>query len=369
MKRISLIIIFFALFTSFAIGQNYGNTYNPGGSYYQHQGYQSGQGYQQNQGYQQFPTHNISKPAGKLVKHTQKDPKTGLDSGPIQLPANWKVTPNAWISPSGAKAEVRKGSSYASPQYVPQSVDQIIQQELAPKLQQYGAQVKGIVDLPQIAQHNKEVYDLFWKVMPMQDLHQARGIDLVGQDGKPGYIIVQFMITQSQYGAMAHYYMHTLSGESATNFEKDKNSLLYALATAGVNRQAIAMHNQREQQRSQASWAAHNNRMRANQRNFDSWQRTQSDLSSVNDIYFEGWKKRSQIEDRMQSKTVDGIWERETVSNPYGGQSTQVESGYKYYFMNTWGEYIGTNDEFYDPAQDPNMNQVEWKKVKRPSNY
>lgn len=368
MKRISLITFIFALFTSFVMGQYYGNGYNQGSSYYQHQGYQSSQGYQQPQGYQQFPAHNITKPAGKLVQHTMKNPKTGLDSGPVQLPANWKVMEKAWISPSGAKAEVRKGGSYATPQFVPQSVDQIIQQELNPRLQQYGAQIKGIVDLPQIAQHNKAVYDLYWKSMPMQELHQARGIDLIGKDGKPGFIIVHFMLTQSQYGALAHYYMNTLSGESSTNFEKDKNSLLYALATSGVNRQAIALHNQREQQRSQASWSAHNSRMRANQSNFDSWQRTQADLSSVNDIYFDTWKNKNQIENRMQEKTVNGIWERDNVVNPYGGQTTQVKSGYKYYYMNTFGEYIGTNDEFYNPAQDPNMNQVEWKKVKRPSN-
>ena len=368
MKRITLITFIFAIFTSIAYNQNAGNTYNQGMSYYQHQGYQQQQGYQQYQGYQQVPALNITKPAGKLVKHTMKNPETGLDSGPIELPANWKITKMAWVSPNGAKAEVRKGGSYATPQYVPQSVDQIIQQELSPKLQQYGAQVKGIVDLPQLAQHNQAVYSLYWKAMPMQDFHQARGIDLIGDDGKPGFIIVHFTLSQSQYGAIAHYYMNTLSGESTTNFEKDKNSLLYALATAGVNRQAIALHNQREQQKSQASWAAHNSRMRSNQRNFDNWQRTQSDLSSVNDIYFEGWKSRNQIENRMQEKTVNGIWERDNATNPYTRQTMQVQNGYKYYYMNSLGEYFGTNDEFYNPAMDPNMNHVQWKKVNRTQN-
>lgn len=365
MKRTSLIIFIFAIFATITIGQNYGNTYNQGMSYYQHQGYQQNQGYQQYQGQQRFPALNITKPAGKLVKHTAKDPKTGLDSGPVELPANWKVTKMAWISNNGAKAEVRKGASYATPQYVPQSVDQIIQQELSPRLQQYGAQIKGIVDIPQLAQHNQAVYQLFWKAMPSQELHQARGIDLIGKDGKPGFIIVHFTLSQSQYGSFAHYYMNTLSGESTTGFETDKNSLLYALATAGVNRQAIALHNQREQQKSQASWAAHNGRMRANQRNFDNWQRTQSDLSSVNDIYFEGWKRKTQIEDRMQEKTVNGIWESNNAVNPYTGQTMQVQSGYKYYYMNSNGEYFGTNDEFYNPATDPNMNHLQWKRIQQ----
>ncbi len=365
MKRISLITFIFAIFTSIAMGQNYGQTFNPGMSYQQQQGYQQNQGYQ---GYQQFPTFNITKPSGKLTTHTMKDPKTGLNSGPIELPANWKVTQMAWISPSGAKAEVRMGGSYGSPQFVPQSVDQIIQQELAPKLQQYGAQLKGIVDIPQLAQHNREVYSLYWKAMPTQEVHQARGIDVIDKDGKLGFIIIHFTLSQSQYGSFAHYYMNTLSAESTTNYEKDKNSLLYALATAGVNRQAIALHNQKEQQKSQASWAAHNGRMRANQRNFDNWQRTQADLSSVNDIYFEGWKNRNQIENRMQEKTVNGIWERDNATNPYNGQTMQVQSGYKYYYMNSNGEYFGTNDEFYNPAMDPSVNHLQWKKVQRPQN-
>lgn len=362
MKNIHLTLFILAIFNTIAFGQNYGNASQQGNPYYQ------SQAYQQPQAYQQFPAYNITKPAGQLITHTIKNPKTGKISGTVQLPNRWKITDKDWASPNGARAEVRKGGSFTSPQYVPQSVDQIIQQQLNPQLQQYGARVTGIIDLPQIAQHNKAIYDLYWKVMPTQDLHQTRGIELVGKDGKPGIIVVHFLLTQSQYGAFAYYYMHTLSGESATGFQNEKNAFLYALATTGVDRQAVALHNQREQQRSQASWAAHNSRMRANQRNFDGWQKASADLSSVNDIYFETWKNKNQIEDRMQQKTVNGIWEQSNVVNPHNGQTNQVQNGYKYYYVNSYGQYYGTNDEFYNPANDPNVNHMGWKKAQRPNN-
>ena len=109
--------------------------------------------------------------------------------------------------------------------------------------------------------------------------------------------------------------------------------------------------------------------MAANQRSFDGWQKAQKDLSSVNDIYYEGWKSRSASEDVIRRKEIDGIWERETVSNPFYGEERQIESGYKYYYMNQFGEYFGTNDEFYDPARDPNRNNMEWRKVNNPNGY
>ena len=33
--------------------------------------------------------------------------------------------------------------------------------------------------------------------------------------------------------------------------------------------------------------------------------------------------------------------------------------------MNSFGQYIGTNDEFYQPNADPNINNTEWKPIKQ----
>ena len=113
-------------------------------------------------------------------------------------------------------------------------------------------------------------------------------------------VIVHFTFSQSQYGNYAHYYMHTLAANQQ-GYEHAKSVAIYALAKIRVSDQSVAIHNRKEQQKSQASWASHNNRMRANQRNFDGYQKAQADLSSVGDIYFEGWKP-SRVPSKLRKK-------------------------------------------------------------------
>jgi hypothetical protein len=163
------------------------------------------------------------------------------------------------------------------------------------------------------------------------------------------------------------YYMNALSAPPAV-YEQAKKHFLYGLANQKIDPQYLAYYNQQQQQKSQASWNAHRQRMAGRQAAFDSWNRTQQTMNEINDINMQGWRNRNQISDRMQERSVDGIWEREAVTNPYSGQQGKVQSGYNNYYMNQYGEYIGTNDEFYRPNQDPNVNHQEWRKVQRQDN-
>jgi len=55
------------------------------------------------------------------------------------------------------------------------------------------------------------------------------------------------------------------------------------------------------------------------------------------------------------------IMDEETVMHP-NGNSYQIESGYNRTWMNDSGEYIQTDDSFYDP--NANENSWPWTKVK-----
>lgn len=346
MKFATLITICFTFLATVAFGQMGYNQYNSG-----------------NSGYSNHQAEAIPPKGEKTVIRKLIDPKSGIVSAHVPLPLSWKVAGNKWTGPNNSALEVRMGGSFSSQQRNLYHIDQVIQQDLLPQLQNYGVQINNIIDLPQIAMNDKTTFARYWKVAPSRDMHQVKGIEITDpKAGQKGMVIVHFTFSQSQYGSFAHYYMHTLASNQQ-GYEHAKSVAIYALAKVRVSDQSVAIHNRKEQQKSQASWASHNNRMRANQRSFDGYQKAQADLSSVGDIYFEGWKSRNASSDRMQEKAVDGIWEQESVSNPYGGQQGKVESGYKYYYVNTFGQYFGTNDEFYDPAQDPNMNHMEWRKA------
>lgn len=299
---------------------------------------------------------------GKVVMHPIHDAKAGMESGRIPLPAAWKLQSNAWIAPGGGQVQTQRGGSFMSDQRQVNSIDQIIREDLLPRLQQRGYEVLGTSDLPAIALKDQRMYAQYWKVMPSEEHHAAKAIDYRNSNGDLGLVVVHFILSRSQYGNFANYYMHVMETKAA-RFQQTKRELLYGLVNMESNPQYIAAHNQREQQKSQASWSAHNSRMQANQRSFDSFQETQRTLSEVGDIYHEGYMNRSRMNDAGHERTIDGIRGEQAGVNPYGGEPVKVESGYKYYYMNQYGEYIGSNDEFYNPAMDPRVNNQQWQQV------
>ena len=299
---------------------------------------------------------------GKVIMHPIHNPKAGMESGRIPLPAAWKLQSNAWITPDGGQVQSQPGGMFMSHQRQVNSIDQIIREDLLPQLQQRGHQILGTSDLPAIARKDQQMYAQYWKVTPTQDHHAAKAIDYRNSNGDLGLLVVHFTLSRSEYGNFANYYLQVME-TGAARFEQSKRELLYGLANMESNPQYIAAHNRREQQKSQASWSAHNSRMQSNQQSFDRFQQTQRTLSEVGDIYHEGYMNRSRMNDAGHERTIDGIRGEQAGVNPYGGQQVKVESGYKYYYMNQYGEYIGSNDEFSNPATDPRVNNQQWRQV------
>ena len=297
---------------------------------------------------------------GKVIQHKIVDPKTGMTTTLIPLPSNWKITSKGIQGPNGTTAGEAPGG--ALPQGRNHNIDQVISTKIDQLIRQYGAQKLNVINLPEVARNDQKMMSQYWTALPDQKTHEAKGVEVKNQNGRLGLIIVHLMNSRSQYGNFSYYYMHLLEADPSV-YEQAKAEFLYGLANMAHTPEYLAYYNQQEQQKSNASWARHNDKMRRNQANFDAWQKTQQTYSDISDIQHEGWKRRNAINDAGHAKTIDGIWEREAVTNPYSGQQTHVQSGYKYYYMNQFGEYIGSNDEFYNPAQDPNMNHLQWQQV------
>lgn len=307
-------------------------------------------------------------PKDEVIMHPIQDAKTGMVSFYIPLPASWKVSAQGWEGPGQSVVQEQMGGNLNGMQGGIPSMDQLIQYQVLPRFQQAGLQAEGSMDLPEVAAHDQQLIQQYWQAVPTQRICQARGIEYTDQQGRKGLAVLHYMVFRSQYGSFASYYFHTMVTQPQ-RFEQTKKEMLYALANFRINPQYLAAYNQREQQKSQASWAAHNNRMRARQQQFNSWQQTQQTYSDINDINMQGWENRNRAQDRMQDMTVDGIWEREAVTDPYTGQQRKVDAGYDTYHMNQWGEYIGTNDAFYNPNMDPSINNQDWQQARRPNDY
>lgn len=301
---------------------------------------------------------------GEIIMHPITNPQTGMVTGYLPLPSDWKLSGSTWNGPEETVVQEYQGQSFQAYQRRIQSVDQVIREDLLPRLQQSGVQVNNIVDLPEVARNDQAQYAMYWKYAPSQDTHQSKGIEITeASTGTRGLIIVHFTYSRSQMGDMAFYWCHGLSTK-AHRYEQDKQTVIYALANYRPNEQAVAAHNRKEQQRAGVSDAAFQQRMAANQANFQASQRASATLSEISDINHQGYMNRSAMNDRGHQNSINsGVWERNAATNPYSGQEVQLEGGYNYYYMNQFGEYFGTNDANYNPQRDQSLGNQEWRPV------
>ena len=305
----------------------------------------------------------------KIIMHAVRDAKTGMESYRIPLPASWKVSGNKMSGPHDTKVIEFNGKGFTGKMEQLSSVDQVVDRVVIPYLRSQGAQILNTVPLPQIAKKDHEVMAQYWSFAPTRKTQQVKGVEIRDKDGTLGLVIIHFTRMESAYGTNSFYYAHGISA-SDSYYETAKKHLIYGLANLQPNPQAIAMFNQREQQKAGQRSMAFNNRMRNNEIAFQNRQATHRDMvNSVNRSSMETWRNTSGSSDRMQQMTVEGIHGTQTMQDPNTGNRYQVEHGYDHYYMNGDNQYIGTNDHFYNPEMDPNVDHMNWRKMENNRNW
>jgi flagellar biosynthesis GTPase FlhF len=114
----------------------------------------------------------------------------------------------------------------------------------------------------------------------------------------------------------------------------------------------------------------HQRTMAERQASFDAHQRNMADRSAASDASHAAFMNNSARSGTNSSATSSGgqqgflnmINEEETVTHPNGNRY-QVEAGAREYWMDSNGNYIKSNDLFYNPNAYLN-NTMEWAKVK-----
>lgn len=297
----------------------------------------------------------------KSMIHKVVNPQNGMVSNLVPMPSNWKLESNAWKGPQGSEVNFYQGKNFQGNRY--RNANQVLQQVILPQLRKDGIQVDGVIDLPGVTQNNRNTWSKFWKAMPTNDFLEAKGIEMTNPvENEKGLMVVNFFYTASQYGSFSGYYCSILTSKPK-NYEEDKRDVINALANMEMTPEALAAHNQKEQMRSNQSWAAHRQRMANNQALFEAGQAAARTNSEIGDIIHDGYMKRSRMQDAGHQKTIDMIREERPAINPYNGQEFRVQQGYKFYYMNQYGQILPSNDPFFNPENDPRYNQMSWRKV------
>jgi hypothetical protein len=329
---------------------------------------------------QQMATGTAPKGQGGMRTHMVMSPQHGVAIAQVDLPAHWNVqgmqSGNWSVAGPGLTVKSTKpvqfmfstgqlGQFYQANNLAmrpPIAAEQVVVQDLAPRMRQQGYELVGQSAAPGVAQADQRGWDGLYVPGQAQRSCKVTVSEWRRGDSRLAVVLHWYSLANADLVNWG-YYTTELEAPQA-RFEQEKNGLLAGLASrrynpayfAAVNRQAqqreqqsMAQHNA-QMQRQQASWDAHNARMRANQAAFDARQAAHRDMvNGVDNAIMGTWNSTSSTMDRMQDATINGIRGEQNAWNPHTGMQGKVEAGYQNYWVNSDGQYFGTNDVMYDP--------------------
>ncbi len=244
-------------------------------------------------------------------------------------------------------------------------VEQLVQEDFVPWCASQGLEFVRQYEIPEVSRIDKWYNDQLYKAVPSQMEVMAIGTDWKHKNGASYFLLIH-LVVGSGGNQQTWYYTSTGLQAKEAHFEAARKQLIFGLANARYHPEPIMAYNQSEAEKSGRSWAAHNQRMAANQAAFEASQRAFINRSTaINDSIMSGWRERNAASDKAQEQFIDTITERSNVIDPSTGQRYKVASGANQYWMNRNGEYIGVDSPDYNPNFDRLMDQENWEKLKK----
>ncbi len=302
----------------------------------------------------------------------------------LPFPSTWKIVRNhgpnepSIIGPHGTKVFDFPGKSFlftndpsmrqtyqrvGQPLRAMPGIDALVREDLVPWSANLGLRYLRHYEIPELSKIDQWYNDQLFKAVPGKTKVTVIGSDWENQNGEPHFLLTHLVVGSSAGLQTWFYSCNGMQAEKA-HFETVKKQLIFALANGRYNPEQIMAYNQREAQKAGQSWAAHNQRMAANQAAFEASQRAHVNRSNaINDAIMSGWRERNAVSDKAQERFIDTINEKTNVVDPTTGQSFKVDSGSNNYWMNRDGKYISTDHSTYDPNLDELMNRQHWQKL------
>jgi hypothetical protein len=243
-------------------------------------------------------------------------------------------------------------------------IAQLIQKDFVPWAAGQGLEFVRHYEVPEVSRIDKWYNDQLYKAMPSAIEIKAIGSEWKHASGNSFFLLTHLNVSNGGNLQIWSYYSSGLQAEKA-HFETAKKQLLFGLANARYNQEPIMEYNRAEAQRVGKSWEEHNRRMAKNRAAFEASQRAFVNRSSaINESIMRNWNERNAASDKAHEQFVDVIAERTKVIDPSTARIHKVEGFSNQYWMNRDGEYFGTDNPYYDPNRDENMNQESWQKLK-----
>lgn len=339
--------------------------------------------------------------------HEFRDAKTGLAVFSVDYPSSWKVVSKPTYSsdrdfpyfqyqikgPNGLKAFNGPNNnyiSYSNPQIEQLSringtknirplisMQQLIQQDIEPQMRDQGFAYNETRALPTLERFFKQKVTENALMPAQSEFNVTVWSNAQGQKSLVMVGRINYRQQISQYGTQdLWFYTVDYLITDANNFEDAVSETVKAQLNTRENPQWKNHLNQiiarRTQVAQRQSTIAHNNRMAQQRASSNAHQDRMKALNAAQDANHASFMNRNFGSGSTSSNSSGGggqqdflnmINEEETVYNPGDGQNYQIESGAKETWMDSDGNYIKSDDLFYDPNADRNLNQGNWSKV------
>lgn len=343
----------------------------------------------------------------RVKTHEYKDGKTGIVVSQSDFPSDWEVMSRPLYEidpeiptfqyqiqgPSNLRifnSPVKMNYSAQNPQYGQQlqaygvknvrpmaSPETIIEYEIQPKMKTHNYAFKSnhaLEDLEryfvQKAKQQSPQLQVSLKGTEWSDGHGGKAVSILYYITQQHVLYPQELVTVWFYSTdflfadedkfdemLAKYVKSTIEQKENPNW---KNRVMQ------LQQQRQAVQHQQQQQ----SLANHRNRMAQRQASFNAHQQNMKGNSDAMDANHNSFMNRNFGSSSNtsgysggQQGVINMINEEETVTHS-NGTSYQVEAGGKDYWMDSQGNYVKSNDLFYNPNGDINLNNAEWQKVK-----
>jgi len=305
------------------------------------------------------------------------DKPTGLVSGTIPFPSNWRRSKQKeflFEGPNNIRVSGAFNSSFmfTNNQEVawlfqqqgiqnvpPMSIDQIINQFFMPHARKTGRTLTNKYPLPELAKSIKLLISQFYVSMPTQKDIKAYGLEWKDNNGMSYITVLHIEVAYTNNSSSWNFINQYLEAPHG-QFKKAKEAFLYGLANTKYNPQWILARNRKDSKISDRQYQGHLSRMAAINARGNASRSVGDTYSEILDISHAGYLRRNDINSNGHSKTMNMVNGRTVIGNHSTGEHYNVQSGSNYYWVNNNGKYFGTNNSLYDPRTDNRINSTEW---------
>ncbi len=313
----------------------------------------------------ELPTVSSEKESGKRLKYFNiTDTRNGMVIERYPFPEKWEQHTGAefaYTGPNGIRVYSEKGMNYAYStdptilqqyEYVgmqvkyPLNVDQVINDVMVPYASQLNRKMTKRYPLSQIRQFDQNLDNMLFKVEQNQKHLAAEAIEWVDHDGTRWLTVLHYILEQNYNNVFWSYRASAICAAPA-HFEQAKLDYLNGLLNRQINTVWINAMNQQNEYTIRKNEEAHAKREAEFKRGVEQRQRQ--------------WEASQETAARRQEHISDVLLGKTNIVEPDTGIRSKIDHTSKYYWVNSDGKYVGTDDYKYDPNKDDFINNRTWK--------